>query len=47
MRKWTTDGSAEADTRVGRVERWLVVRGWMTLANLIADLRANLRTRLR
>jgi len=24
MRKWTTDGSAEADSRISRLERWLI-----------------------
>lgn len=36
MRIWNTDGRAAADTRVGRIERWLVTHGWLAVANWIA-----------
>jgi hypothetical protein len=39
LRKWRTDGSAEADARVGRIEWWCVEHGHMRLANLIAKVK--------
>jgi hypothetical protein len=36
MRKWTTNATAIRDTRVGRLERWAVDRGWFWMANVLA-----------
>lgn len=36
MKHWSTDASAEADTRITALERWAVNRGWYWLANAIA-----------
>lgn len=39
MRRWDTDGSAEADTRTTAFEYWCLCRGLFFIANLSWKLR--------